>query len=309
MKIKCPACGYENYFTGLEDESTIFCCNCNNNKPLVEPKISEATEKPDKEASNMGDIRCNNCKHRLPKYFCGYQQSAYYNKKINPRDYCEFFVENSAEEHFKIGLKEYEKVFSMIEEGKTNEEIVLGYSRTVKELELAISLDLPEDDEMDAKVFLGSCYIEISKLEFEKYMLLEECLKGVSYIEQAAKIDKKGSYGIFIQPDHAIFIKDIDAIYYYNEIEIKEKEGIEAAINYASEKLELFDYLPENPLLHLLFQIGNLYAQKGNYNYAINAYKSIINSKFWDIHESYKPEYDEIKITAQHNLNICIQKM
>ena len=309
MKIKCPACGYENYFTGLEDAGTMFCCNCNNNKPLVEPKIPDATEKPNKEASNMVDIRCNNCKHRLPKYFCGYQQSAYYNKKTNPRDYCEFFVENAAVKHFKIGMHEYEKIFSMIQEGRTNKEIVLGYGRIAKELELAISLDLPEDDEIDAKVFLGSCYIEISKLEFEKYMLLEECLKGVSCIEQAVKIDKKGSYGIFLQQDHATFIKDMDVIYYYNEIEIKEREGIEAAINYASEKLELFDYLPENPLLYLLFQIGSLYTQKGNYNYAINAYKSIINSKFWDIHESYKTEYDEIKITSQHNLNICIQKM
>jgi len=47
MKIRCPLCGYENYFTGLEDEGTIFCCNCNNNKPLVKPKIPEATENPD----------------------------------------------------------------------------------------------------------------------------------------------------------------------------------------------------------------------------------------------------------------------
>ena len=47
MKIKCPLCGYENYFTGLEleDGSAIFCCNCN--KPLVEPKIPETTESPD----------------------------------------------------------------------------------------------------------------------------------------------------------------------------------------------------------------------------------------------------------------------
>jgi len=28
MKIKCPACGYENYFTGLEDEYNRFCNNC-----------------------------------------------------------------------------------------------------------------------------------------------------------------------------------------------------------------------------------------------------------------------------------------
>ena len=32
MKIKCPACGAENYFTGLEDEKTRFCSECH--KPL-----------------------------------------------------------------------------------------------------------------------------------------------------------------------------------------------------------------------------------------------------------------------------------
>jgi len=37
VKIKCPLCGYENYFTGLEDEGTRFCSNCN--EPLFEEKI------------------------------------------------------------------------------------------------------------------------------------------------------------------------------------------------------------------------------------------------------------------------------
>ena len=29
MKIKCPICGNENYFSGLEDEETRFCSSCN----------------------------------------------------------------------------------------------------------------------------------------------------------------------------------------------------------------------------------------------------------------------------------------
>ena len=29
MKIKCPACGAENYFSGLEDEESRFCSDCN----------------------------------------------------------------------------------------------------------------------------------------------------------------------------------------------------------------------------------------------------------------------------------------
>lgn len=35
MKIKCPLCDYENYFTGLEDEGNRFCSNCN--EPLFKP--------------------------------------------------------------------------------------------------------------------------------------------------------------------------------------------------------------------------------------------------------------------------------
>ena len=40
MKIKCQACGTENYFTGLEDEETRFCSSCN------EPLFKIRQEKP-----------------------------------------------------------------------------------------------------------------------------------------------------------------------------------------------------------------------------------------------------------------------
>jgi len=44
MKIKCPSCGYdENYFTGIEDEGTMFCGSCN--APLVDPENFDATKK------------------------------------------------------------------------------------------------------------------------------------------------------------------------------------------------------------------------------------------------------------------------
>ncbi|MBA7490841.1 hypothetical protein ES702_01384 [subsurface metagenome] len=50
MKIKCPACGVENYFTDLEDEETRFCSNCN------EPLFKSRKEKPISEFSNsFGD--------------------------------------------------------------------------------------------------------------------------------------------------------------------------------------------------------------------------------------------------------------
>jgi len=46
MKIKCPACGAENYFSGLEDEETRFCSSCN------EPLFKIGKEKPIRKPSN-----------------------------------------------------------------------------------------------------------------------------------------------------------------------------------------------------------------------------------------------------------------
>jgi hypothetical protein len=61
MKIKCPACGAESYFTGLEDEETRFCSECH--KPLF--KIIK--EKPISGFSNT-----NNFGNRLSQLInCG----------------------------------------------------------------------------------------------------------------------------------------------------------------------------------------------------------------------------------------------
>jgi len=50
MKTKCPACGCENYFSGLEDEETRFCSSCN------EPLFKIGKEKPDKAFSGSKQI-------------------------------------------------------------------------------------------------------------------------------------------------------------------------------------------------------------------------------------------------------------
>ena len=50
MKIKCPACGCENYFSGLEDEETRFCSSCN------EPLFKIGKEKSDKAFSGSRQI-------------------------------------------------------------------------------------------------------------------------------------------------------------------------------------------------------------------------------------------------------------
>ena len=61
MKIKCPLCGLENYFTGIEDGVNKFCSKCNT--PLVESKIPGTTENPyintkkEKPATNFSESK------------------------------------------------------------------------------------------------------------------------------------------------------------------------------------------------------------------------------------------------------------
>ena len=50
MKIKCPACGAENYFSGLEDKETRFCSDCN--EPLFKIRKDNHVREP---SNNFGD--------------------------------------------------------------------------------------------------------------------------------------------------------------------------------------------------------------------------------------------------------------
>ena len=60
MKIICPLCGHENYFTGLEKEGNRFCSNCN--EPLFKPEDFDMRYHPyfknkenkDKKRNNLG---------------------------------------------------------------------------------------------------------------------------------------------------------------------------------------------------------------------------------------------------------------
>ena len=58
MKIKCPLCGCENYFTGLEDEDAKFCSNCNTplGKPVrINKKLLNANRRNQKPNCNTYD--------------------------------------------------------------------------------------------------------------------------------------------------------------------------------------------------------------------------------------------------------------
>ena len=211
------------------------------------------------------------------------------------------------EEHYKKGTLKYMEAHELeMGESEDNDEVMNTYQEAALELTQALSMGLPEEDEINAKTFLGSSLIAIAYRTYgANYVASSEASLGAKYIEQAIYTDNKGRHNIFLKGDHAGFLFELDSIYYYNIIKIKETDGIEAAISYGNEKFSLFNYFPENPFLYLLLQLGNLYAYKGDRENAITIYEAIINSKFWDIDKFHKQEYDQIKITAKQNLNVC----
>ena len=77
MKIKCPVCGEENYFTGLEDEDAKFCSNCNT--PIGKPvrinrrllNENRRNQKPNNNTCNKAEETANRDRlkeERIKKY-------------------------------------------------------------------------------------------------------------------------------------------------------------------------------------------------------------------------------------------------
>ena len=77
MKTKCPVCGEENYFTGLEDEDAKFCSNCN--APLGKPvrinkrllNENRCNQKPNYNTCNKAEETANRDRlkeERIKKY-------------------------------------------------------------------------------------------------------------------------------------------------------------------------------------------------------------------------------------------------
>jgi len=220
-------------------------------------------------------IRCSRCKHKLAKKICGLSQSPYYNQTINPTDSCDYFVENPAHSH----LLEANIISVSAATGQAGNDV----RDAIKEYETAIQLGLPLDDEMEARFLLGITYLDIlrkntAKLSKEQLVESKELIYAINQLEKSLAIDFQEKYGYFLDPEHRPLFQDWDYFYMLNANVIYHREGNDAAIVYLEQKLNLFSYLPNTPLLQVLWALGNNFHQKGESKPAIEYYKRVLES-------------------------------
>ena len=211
------------------------------------------------------ETNCSRCKHRLPKNICGSPESPYHNQKISQTGRCDFFSENPAQDYFTRGLK-----------------YILADNRHdgVRELETAIELGLPHDDEMMARFALGESYASIVNwdLPSEEMIATHEFSVSISQMEKAVLMDAEGNYTYFSEPLNRARLESLDISYTLIGNSIRKKDGDDAAIAY-SQKLELFDYLESSPMLRMLLNLGVIYAERDEKERAGECFKRIIQAE------------------------------
>src|SRR5579864_9168032 len=184
------------------------------------------------------EAKCTNCKHRGTRNICTEARSPHVGKRVEATDSCEYFLENPAEEHFAKGL-----AASLSDDQLSTE---------IDELEKAITLGLPEDNEMQARFFLGGAYRQVvgrTGLPAAQMARTAEFARALSEQEKAVRMDRDGAYGYFAQPIGRALLKCFDLTCALRGSMIEDEQGKQAAIAFLEEKIRLCDHLSTSPLL------------------------------------------------------------
>ena len=212
------------------------------------------------------EIKCSRCKHKLPKSVCGSSQSPFYNQHIGPNSSCDFFLENLAQDHFTNGLKKILKDHT---------------DAAIKELEAAIEMGLPHDDEMMARFCLGECYFVISneEQELEKMIDTREFSESINQMEKTILMDAEGGYGYFLDHINRSRLQKLDFGYCMIGSSILKKENSSAAISFYKNKLRIFEYLDSTPALYSFLNMGTIYAEEADKENAGECFKTILEAE------------------------------
>lgn len=238
------------------------------------------------------EAKCSNCKHRRARNICSALHSPHRGRRVEATDGCEYFLENPAEEHFTNGI-----VASLSEDQP---------SREVDELEKAIALGLPEDTEMQAHYFLGIAYRKISaKAGFSLTEMVGTArfARALSEQEKALRIDRQGAYGYFERPLGRGLLQDFDSLCVLRSRSIASEQGPGLSIAFLEQQLRLCDYLSTSPLLKVLLELGNLYADRGEKVKSAACFEQIGHSAPVDRSDEDGQE-SETRAMAARNLRI-----
>jgi tetratricopeptide (TPR) repeat protein len=206
-------------------------------------------------------VKCAHCKHKAPKKVCGCDASPFHNEQVEPNHSCEQFAPNPAQPILSQALAEY--VVAGDDEAMRSD--------VAEQLETAIRLGLPEDEEAYARYTLG----EICWTRGYRRKDGGDISRGVQEMEKALLIDAEGHYGVFAEPLKNALLGYAAAGYLSVKDSVLKQEGIDPAIAYLQEKIRLFAYLPNPPLL-ILQGLGELYVKKGDIDAARRTFTSIL---------------------------------
>jgi hypothetical protein len=134
----------------------------------------------------------------------------------------------------------------------------------INELEKGIRLGLSEDDELAARVYLGLAYLdlEIATKTQPGVKASPETTEATKQIHKAVTIDRDGSYDFFLQEQNRALLGKFDLFCSVRAESISDNNDLTQAIAYARENIELFGYLPSNPMINLLLQLSILYCSE-----------------------------------------------
>lgn len=236
---KCPKCD-----TAFE-EGARFCTKCG----AILQVASQA---------ELFDAKCSSCKHRLPKFVCGSEQSPYFQKTITHSTCCDFYLGNPAHAHDREGSL---RALANDVEG------------SVTEFQTAITLGLPEDDELVARFMLGESLMMLAaRLPEDQQLSSAPFKQSLEEIERALLIDRTGGYEYFLRPLNRARLRELDVAYNLEGQALGKTTGSEAAIAYLDNKTKHCDYLPSNPLLRVLITLGSLHLENGDHQNARRYY-------------------------------------
>lgn len=204
------------------------------------------------EPTEPEDKKCSKCMHLQPRRVCGSPQSPYYQKRIDPKGYCDSFVLNPAQIYWRNGMVDALR-------GDRETEAAAAF-------EAAIRGGLPQDDEMAARFALGEQYKQLifnSGMEWQQCVSSPQFQEAISEIGEALKIDREGGYGYFAEPLNRARLRTFDLMCMLGADGILERGDRPGAIAYLQQKVGLCFYLPSCPLLNVLLKLGGLYLDEG----------------------------------------------
>lgn len=249
----------------------------------------------------MTKEKCSDCKYIEPisgdVTICKFEGSSYYNQDVSSNESCRHFLNNPAQDYFSKGLKAL---------SGTNEK---GKKEGINLLKKALNLGLPSRDEIICLVFIADFYISEDAVD-----------RGLESLERALKTDALNAKNFgkkYVSPfmenvplRFMVFYKP-QALYALKSKEIKESDGTEPAISYLKEKLSLVNHLDKSHMSLLYFELGMLYAKKGEKNLAFVSFKKSTEAdidypatvKKTEEYEIFKDTHDK----AWHNLRILAE--